>query len=106
MRDLYCFECSLQFDKKYVFDVHLSLVHGEELEIKQEPESRPSVIPESKELEITHPEEDKSRKIESKRIKVAIRTVSGHEGKKQFKSGICIANFVQNDTLNKKCCDS
>ena len=53
MRDLYCFECSLQFDKKYVFDVHLSLVHGEELEIKQEPE--PSIIPESKELEITHP---------------------------------------------------
>ena len=44
MRDLYCFECSLQFDKKYVFDVHLSLVHGEELEIKQEPESQPKRV--------------------------------------------------------------
>ena len=33
---LYCFECSLQFDKKYVLDVHLSVVHGEMLDIKQE----------------------------------------------------------------------
>ena len=28
-KDLYCQECSLQFDKKFEFDVHLSVVHGE-----------------------------------------------------------------------------
>ena len=58
MRDLYCYECSLQFDIKYVFDVHLSVVHGEALEIKQEPASQALVIPEEKELEIQHPEEE------------------------------------------------
>ena len=27
-QDFFCTQCSLQFGKKYVFDVHLSLVHG------------------------------------------------------------------------------
>ena len=58
LKELYCFECSLQFDKKYVFDVHLSVVHGEVLEIKQEPASQALVIPEAKKLEIKHPEEE------------------------------------------------
>ena len=69
MRDLYCFECSLQFDKKYVFDIHLSFVHGEELEIKQEPDSQPSVIPEAKELLTNHQDEEYTRKKESKNKK-------------------------------------
>ena len=34
MRDLYYFECFQQFDKKYVFDVHLLVVHGEKVDIK------------------------------------------------------------------------
>ena len=50
MRDLYCFECSLQFDTKYVFDVHLSIVHGKKLDIKEEPDSQTLVIPETEEL--------------------------------------------------------
>ena len=36
-RDLFCDKCSLQFDKKYVFDLHLSLVHEEEIKVKSEP---------------------------------------------------------------------
>ena len=35
-RDLYCEQCSLQFDKKYVYDLHLSLVHGQEIKVKTE----------------------------------------------------------------------
>ena len=35
-KDLFCTQCSLQFGKKYVFDLHLSLVHGKVLEIKKE----------------------------------------------------------------------
>ena len=27
MKDLFCESCSLQFDKEYVFDVHMKLVH-------------------------------------------------------------------------------
>ena len=33
-RDLFCTQCLLQFDKKSVFDLHLSLVHGKKVEIK------------------------------------------------------------------------
>ena len=37
LRDLFCTECSLQFNKKIVYDLHLSLVHGKKTNIKQEP---------------------------------------------------------------------
>ena len=37
MKDFFCEKCTLQFDKKYVFDLHLSLVHGEEIKVKSEP---------------------------------------------------------------------
>jgi hypothetical protein len=37
-RDLFCELCSLQFDKKYVFDVHLSIVHKQKIKVKTEPE--------------------------------------------------------------------
>ena len=37
LRHLFCEKCSIQFGKKYVFDLHLSLVHGEKIEIKSEP---------------------------------------------------------------------
>ena len=36
-KDLYCSRCSLQFDKKSKFDKHLSIVHRERAEIKEEP---------------------------------------------------------------------
>ena len=35
--DLFCKKCSLQFGKKYVYDLHLKLVHGEKIEVKNEP---------------------------------------------------------------------
>ena len=43
--DLYCFQCSLQFDKKSIYDMHLSLIHNYRkrtesflTQIKSEPE--------------------------------------------------------------------
>ena len=36
--DWFCHKCTLQFDKKYVFDLHLSLVHGVEMKVKSEPQ--------------------------------------------------------------------
>ena len=35
--DWYCSRCSLQFDKRIIFDMHLSIVHKESVEIKEEP---------------------------------------------------------------------
>ena len=61
MRDLYCYECFLQFEKKYVFDIHLSTVHGEDRDAKQEPDiNQVLVIPEAKELKRKHPVEETS----------------------------------------------
>ena len=34
-KDWYCSRCSLQFDKKVIFDMHLSIVHKEIVEIKE-----------------------------------------------------------------------
>ena len=28
LKDLYCFQCSLQFDKKSIYDMHLSVMHN------------------------------------------------------------------------------
>jgi hypothetical protein len=34
--DLNCSRCSLQFDEKFIFDMHLSIAHKERVEIKEE----------------------------------------------------------------------
>ena len=37
LKDWYCSRCSLQFDKKIIYDMHLSIVHKESVKIKEEP---------------------------------------------------------------------
>ena len=51
---LYCYECSLQFDKKSVLDAHLSVVHVKTLGKKQVSDSQPLVVLEPKELKNNH----------------------------------------------------
>ena len=36
LNDFYCLRCSLQFDNKSIFDMHLSIVHKEKNQIKEE----------------------------------------------------------------------
>ena len=38
-QDLFCIQCKLQFGKKNVFDLHLSLVHNKKVDIKTEAKS-------------------------------------------------------------------
>ena len=97
---LYCYECSLQFDTKYVFDIHLSVTHGKKLDIKQEPDSQASFIPETIEFEIKHPCKGNGGENESKIRKVSIERQSGHKGKKQFNCDLCNAFFGQKSSLN------
>ena len=33
---MFCGRCSLQFDKKIIYDMHLSIIHKESVEIKEE----------------------------------------------------------------------
>ena len=37
LMDSYCVKCSLQFDKRIIFDMHMSIMHKEMIEIKEEP---------------------------------------------------------------------
>ena len=39
LRDMFCTQCSLQFNKNIVYDLHLSLVHGKRTNIDQGPNS-------------------------------------------------------------------
>ena len=36
-KDSFCDKCTLQFNNKHIFGLHLSLVHGEKIEVKKEP---------------------------------------------------------------------
>ena len=97
MRDLYCYECSLQFDTKNVFDVHLSVVHSKKIDTKQESESQPSVVPETKDVKISHPDEETTWKNESQGGEVSIKTALIHE--KQFKCDVCFKKFANKGYL-------
>ena len=107
--DMFCNKCTLQFDKKYVFDLHLSLVHGEKIEIKNE----------SLECEEMFKEPETSEKVFSdcvvdtifkcnicnlllktkRNLKRHIESV--HEGKKPFKCNTCDVNFAAKDSLKR-----
>ena len=107
LKDLFCTLCSLQFDKKYVFDVHLSIVHGQNIGVKTESE----VCEENK----TKVEEKYcSGNVVDKKFKCDIcnqcfttkkhlrkHNESVHEGKKTFKCSICDASFSLKPAMKK-----
>ena len=103
---LFCNKCNLQFDKKYVFDLHLSLVHGEKMEIKNEPLEYENV----QELQMTEKVfsddvVDTALKCEicssifktKETLKRHLQTV--HEGKKPYKCDICDSSFSEKAKL-------
>ena len=79
MKDNFCEECALQFGKKLVFDLHLSLVHGKKTIIKTEPN-----INESQESE---------KLVASRKNKYA-------------KCETCNSSFSSNFSLKKTLCKS
>ena len=109
-KDLYCEKCSLQFDKKYVYDLHLTLVHEQEIEVKKEPTTCEGNFGELRQNEkvfsdhINH-KVDKSLKCDNcnsffrsqQNLKQHIESV--HEGKKPFKCNICDSCFTRNGSL-------
>ncbi len=101
MRDLYCYECSLQFDTKYVFDFHLSVVHGLELNIKQESDSEASDI-----IEIKTPDEEINWEKKSKGRKVSIKTGPDHKEIEKFKCDVCNSKIWTKGLFEKTCGNS
>ena len=99
--DWFCKKCNLQFGKKYVFELHLSLVHGEKIEIKNEP----------LESEVFQ-ENQASKKVVDTCLKCEIcsslfktkenlkrHIESVHEGKKPYKCDTGDANFLLPQSL-------
>ena len=75
--DWYCEKCSLQFDKKMIFDMHLSIVHKEVVDIKEKPDETSTEILVQCEM---------CSKTFSHRGNMKRHIVTFHEKKKPFKS--------------------
>ena len=105
--DLFCEKCTLQFDKKDAFDLHLSLVHGVTIEVKKDllicEENVPVQVSEKDVLDhvvdnsLTCDICDSSFKSK-KSLKRHITSV--HEGKKSFKCDLCGTSFTRKPSLN------
>ena len=73
MKDLYCFQCSLQFDKKTIYDMHLKIMHnyiGRSksflTEMKKEPEEIELLI-QSTNIPIISDEKTLARKVHKRK---------------------------------------
>ena len=105
---LFCKRCNLQFGKKYVFDLHLSLVHGEKMEIEneqskyredfQETQISGKII--SDHVLDTSLKCDKCSSVFKTKGNLKRHIESVHEGKKPFKCNICDSSFSRNTHLN------
>ena len=128
LKDWYCSRCSLQFDKKIIYDMHLSIVHKESVEIKEEPltcENEPNLGSEkvqfickfcdsefeteinlNKHISSYHKEKttficeicDQSYSLKSNLNK---HLKSTHEKKNSFKCDICEHSYSQKASLKK-----
>ena len=83
--DSYCTQCSLQFDNKAVYNMHLSIVHKENVEINQEPTcdtfvEEPEKVPFQYQI---------CEKAFSEKRNLNKHVSSSHENKKTFKCEIC-----------------
>ena len=119
--DLHCFQCSLQFEKKSIYDMHLSLIHSYKSKtnifddkIKSEPKEIESSnhashiqskhILETEKIKKVDSTNKKNRlfkcgycgKYFSKKQSMNCHVTSVHEGKKPFKCEYCDHVFGQN----------
>ena len=123
MKDLYCFLCSLQFESRSIYDLHLSLIHNykcrEEIFVKKELEEE--VLPICSKNIQSKPKEnqglvenilsvqEKKKPFKCKfcgngysyKSKMNRHVSSVHEGKKPFKCEFCNYGFSTKGDLNK-----
>ena len=111
-KQLFCERCSLQFVKKCVFDLHLSVVHGEKIEVKVESPICEENLHESQisgtkfSYEEVH-EKEKSFKCNvcyvrfTRTSSLKHHMNSVHEGKKPFQCNTCDAKYARNFRLKE-----
>ena len=107
---LYCEKCSLQFDKKIVYDIHLSFVHKMNIEIKSEEkelEIRENDAGLVLQCNITKSKQNIANSIKkvnnshSQKGNVKIHIDSVHAGNKPHKCTICDYFFSQKRYLKQ-----
>ena len=106
--ELFCKNCNLQFDKKYGLYLHLSLVHEEKIEIKNEPLKCKEVFQEPQTSEKLSSDNvvdtclkcDICNSLFKTKGKLERHIQSFHEGIKPFKCIICDVSFLQKHHLN------
>lgn len=93
-----------KFDRKYVFDLHSNVVHGEEVKVKKEP-----VIKEEKFVELQQSGKEFEEPYKCNNCRAAFQKKSClnrhvttvHEGNKPFKCTTCDTSFAQKHTLKR-----
>ena len=106
-RDLFCDRCTLQFDKKYVFDLHLFLVHGEEIKVKRKPQICEEQSEKTPEKVCSDPDVETRFKCDicdsffQTKVNLKEHIKSVHEEKKPFHCNICGADFTKKQNMNR-----
>jgi len=107
-KDFYCEICCLQFDKKFVFDMHERLVHGitqSEVEIKEEPLEEPPKSHEEDKTETFTQLLQRSHQcpnctsIFSRKDNLMSHIASVHEKKKPHQCTDCDQTYAKKDNL-------
>ena len=105
----FCEKYTLQFDNKHVFDLHLSLVHGEKIKLKNEP-----VMCEEKFQDHHKSEKEFQNNLVENHLKCDVcnsflkneqnverHIQSVHKSVKFFRCNTCAAHFNQKRDLNR-----
>ena len=90
--DSYCVKCSLQFDKRSIFDKHMSIVH-------QKMSKKEDLINIEEPEEDTFPCEICDKSFSAKQT-LKIHTSTVHENKTLFECEICYKTFIQKGSLH------
>ena len=117
IKDLYCFLCSLQFDKKVIYDIHQKIVHN--YVSREEPSVLTEIKTEAQEIDV--PTESRNDATTSGKIELTGRkyfacphcnktftrssSVKRHErihnGKKPFACRYCDKTFIESVKLRR-----
>ena len=99
VRDLYCYQCSLEFDKKHTFNDHLSEVHGIVFDVKRVQDFQPSILSDSFIGNRQNNETEESKKPNSEVIEEDNGHGRIHNVEKTYSCKLCHKKFTRSSIL-------